>query len=125
MQLSIFQFFVCIVYDNRLFSIRTSPCGVPFGSNTFLKSELVYQCLIFQVIGHYGQFQNGRLKIHDFHLICIIKHGFLKFNIINTVLVSNLTFYRLFKLQMLVSDIYHRIQDSRQKMVNRRIVLDL
>ena len=29
-------------------------------------SELDNQCLIVQVIDHYGQFQNGRRKIHDF-----------------------------------------------------------
>ena len=31
-----------------------------------LKSELGYQCLIRRVIDHYGQFQNGRRKIHVF-----------------------------------------------------------
>ena len=42
---------------------------VPFGSDTSLKLELGYQCLIFRVIDHYGQFQNGCRKIHDF-LVC-------------------------------------------------------
>ena len=35
--------------------------------DTSLKSELGYQCLIRRVIDHYGQFQNGRRKIHGFH----------------------------------------------------------
>ena len=61
--------FLHIVYDkfdNRFFYARKSPSVVPFGSDTSLKSELGYQCLIFRVIDHYGQFQNDRRKIHDF-----------------------------------------------------------
>ena len=55
-----------IVHDNRFVSARKSPWAVPFGSDTPLKSELGYQCLIFQEVDHYGQFQNGRRKIYDF-----------------------------------------------------------
>ena len=39
------------------------PRAVPFGSDTSLKSESGYQCLIRRVIDHYGQFQNGRRKM--------------------------------------------------------------
>ena len=60
-----FIIFLHIVYDNRFVSARKSPWAVPFGSDTSLKSELGYRCLIFRVIDHYGQFQNDRRKIHD------------------------------------------------------------
>ena len=62
----IFSIFLHIVYDNKLVSALKSPWAVAFGSDTSLKSELGYQCLIFRVIDYYGQFQNGRREIHDF-----------------------------------------------------------
>ena len=55
-----------IVYYNRLVYALMSPWAVAFGSDTSLKSELGYKCLIFRVIDHYRQLQNGRRKIHDF-----------------------------------------------------------
>ena len=61
-KISIFSIFLHIVYDNRFVSARKSPRAVSFGSDTSLKSELGYQCLIFRVIDHYGQFQNGCRK---------------------------------------------------------------
>ena len=62
----IFFIFLHIVYDNTFVSARKSPRVVPFGSGTSLKSELGYQRLFFRLIENYGQFQNGRCKIHDF-----------------------------------------------------------
>ena len=61
-----FFIFLHIVYDNRFVSARKSTWAVPFGSEASPKSELGYQCLIRRVIDHYGQFQNGRRKIHGF-----------------------------------------------------------
>ena len=103
---SFFFIFLQIVYDNMFVSARKSSCAVPFGSDTSLKSELGYQYLIRRVIDHYGQFQNGRRKIHVFFTKCIIEHGYLKFRITSTAWVCNLKFYCSFKyLQMLECDI--------------------
>ena len=71
--------FLQIVYDNGFVSARKSPCAVPFGSDTSLKSELGYQCLIGRVIDHYGQFQNGRRKIHVFCRNVLLNMVFLNF----------------------------------------------
>ena len=49
------------------------------GSDTSLKSELGYQCLIRRVIDHYGQFQNGRRKIHVFPRNVLLNMVFLNF----------------------------------------------
>ena len=76
-----FNFFLHIVYDNR-FVARKSTWAVPFGSDTSLKSELGYQCLIFRVIYHYGQFQNGRSKIHDF-----------SWNVLSSIVFLNFKYY--------------------------------
>ena len=75
----IFFIFLHIVYDNRFVSARKSPWAVPFGSDISLKSELGYQCLIRQVIDHYGQFQNGRRKIHVFSRNILLSMFFLNF----------------------------------------------
>ena len=86
--------------------LHVSAWAVLFGSDTSLKSELDYQCLIRRVIDHNDQFQNGRRKIHAFFRNVLMKHGFPKFRITSTVCVSNLTFYCSFKyLQMLECDI--------------------
>ena len=53
--------------------------GVAFGSDTSLKSELGYQCLIRRVIDHYGQFQNSRRKIHVFSRNVLLNMVFLNF----------------------------------------------
>ena len=76
-----FIFFIIlhIVYDNMFFSMRKSPWAVPFGSDTSLKSELGYQCLIRRVIDHYGQFQNGRYKVHVFSRNVLLNMVFLNF----------------------------------------------
>ena len=42
-------------------------------------SELGYQCLIRRVIDHYGQFQNGRRKIHVFSRNVLLYMVFLNF----------------------------------------------
>ena len=60
-----FHFFAYSLWQQVCYA-RKSPWAVPFCSDTSLKSELGYQCLIFWVFDHYGQFQNGRRKIHDF-----------------------------------------------------------
>ena len=58
---------------------QKSPTAVLFGSDTFFKSELGYQCLIRQIIDHYGQFQNGRCKIHVFSRNVLLNMVFLNF----------------------------------------------
>ena len=58
---------------------QKSPRAVPFGSDTFFKSKLGYQCLIRQIIDHYGQFQNGRRKIHVFSRNVLLNVVFLNF----------------------------------------------
>ena len=45
------------------------------------KSELNYQCLIFRVIDQYGQFENGRRKIHDFTWNVLLYLIFLKYGL--------------------------------------------
>ena len=74
-----FLFFLHIVFDSRFCSARKAPWAVPFGSGTSLKSELGYQCLIRPVIDHYGQFQNGRRKIHVFFRDVLLSMVFLNF----------------------------------------------
>ena len=74
----IFNFFH-IVFDNRFVSARKAPWAVPLGSDTSLKSELGYQCLIRRVIDQFGQFQNGRLKIHVFFHDVLLNMVFLNF----------------------------------------------
>ena len=44
-----------------------------------LKSELGYQCLTRRVINRYGQFQNGRRKIHVFSRNVLLNMVFLNF----------------------------------------------
>ena len=68
-----------IVYDNRLVHAPKSPLAEPFGSDTSLKSELGYQCLIRRVIDNYGQFQNGRRKIYGFSRNLLLNMVFLNF----------------------------------------------
>ena len=75
----IFFIFLHIVYDIMFVSARNSPWAVPFGSYTSLKSESGYQCLIRRVIDHYGQFQNGRHKIHGFSRNVLLNMVFLNF----------------------------------------------
>ena len=112
----LFLFFFAYNLWQQVRYARKSPWAVPFGSNTFLKSEWGYQCLIRQVIDHYDQFQNGRSKIHVFFPKYIIEHGFNKFRITSTVRVSSLTFYCSFKyLQMLECDIKDSNRDDCQK----------
>ena len=42
-------------------------------------SESGYQCLIRRVVDHYGQFQNGRRKIHVFSRSVLLNMIFLNF----------------------------------------------
>ena len=74
-----FFHFLHRVYETRFISARKSPWAVPFGSHTSLKSESGYQCLIRQVIDHYGQFQNGRRKIHVFSWNVLLNMVFRNF----------------------------------------------
>ena len=74
-----FLIFLHIVYDNRFVYARKSPWAVPFGSDTSLRSKFGYRYLIFRVIDHYGQFQNGRRKIHDFSWNVLSNMVFLNF----------------------------------------------
>ena len=78
LKLLFFFILLHIVYD-MFVSARKSPCAVPLTSDTFLKSELGYQCLILLIINHYGQFQNGRRKSHDFSWNVLLNIVFLNF----------------------------------------------
>ena len=49
------------------------------GSDTSFKSELGYQGLIRRVIDHYGQFQNGRRKIHGISRNVLLNMVFLNY----------------------------------------------
>ena len=60
-------------------SALKSPWVVPFGSDASPKSELGYRCLIRRVIDHYGQFQNGRRKIHGFSRYVLLNMVFINF----------------------------------------------
>ena len=84
-KLSFFFIFLHIVYDNKFVSARKATWAVPFGSDASPKSELGYQCLIRRVIDHYGQFQNGRRKIHVFSRYVLLNMFFFKFRITSTV----------------------------------------
>ena len=47
--------------------------------DTSFESDLGYQCSIRRVIDHYGQFQNGRRKIHGFPRNVLLNMVFLNF----------------------------------------------
>ena len=53
--------------------------SLQFDSDTSLKSEVGYECLILRVIDHYGQFQDGHRKIHDFSRNVLLNMIFLNF----------------------------------------------
>ena len=119
-----FPFFLHIVYGNRFVYARKFPWAVPFGSDTSLKSELGYQCLIFRVVDHYGQFQNGRRKIHDFSRNVLSNMVFLNFT-------SQSQFWYLilhFKARLSIykcCNVIFTIQDGRQKMVKKMLKISL
>ena len=73
-----FHFFAYSLRQQVRFCTNVST-GVAFGSDTSLRSELGYQCLIRRVIDHYGQFQNGRRKIHVFSRNVLLNMVFLNF----------------------------------------------
>ena len=74
-----FYIFLHKFYDNRFGSAVKSPWAVPFGLDKYPKSELGYQCLIFRVFDHFGQFRNGHRKIHDFSSNVLSNMIFLNF----------------------------------------------
>ena len=73
-----FRFFASSLWQQGCFCTK-SPREVPFGSDTSLKSELGYQCLIRWLIDQYGQFQNRRRKIHVFSRNVLLDMVFLNF----------------------------------------------